>query len=106
MSFALFLLLLLVVTGVVWALGRQSHRVRRSPGIELARRLLEHAAAAGWRVALVGASPAVMEQLQERLALSRGSAMRARGPNGKRCTQYRHQMPRAKPTRNLRPSSV
>jgi N-acetylglucosaminyldiphosphoundecaprenol N-acetyl-beta-D-mannosaminyltransferase len=55
--------------GVVWALGRQSHRVRRSPGIELARRLLEHAAAAGWRVALVGASPAVMEQLQERLAL-------------------------------------
>jgi N-acetylglucosaminyldiphosphoundecaprenol N-acetyl-beta-D-mannosaminyltransferase len=36
--------------GVVWALGRQSHRVRRSPGIELARRLLEHAAAHGWRV--------------------------------------------------------
>lgn len=55
--------------GVVWALGRQSHRVRRSPGIELARRLLEHAATHGWRVALVGASPAVMEQLQERLAL-------------------------------------
>ncbi|MBW4532066.1 MAG: WecB/TagA/CpsF family glycosyltransferase [Aphanothece saxicola GSE-SYN-MK-01-06B] len=54
--------------GVVWALGRQSYRVRRSPGIELARRLLEHAAAVGWRVALVGASPAVMDQLRERLA--------------------------------------
>lgn len=54
--------------GVVWALGLQSHRVRRSPGIELARRLLEHGAAVGWRVALVGASPAVMEQLRERLA--------------------------------------
>lgn len=54
--------------GVVWALGLQSYRVRRSPGIELARRLLEQAAASGWRVALVGASPAVMEQLRERLA--------------------------------------
>lgn len=54
--------------GVVWALGLQSHRVRRSPGIELARRLLEHAATVGWRVALVGASPAVMDQLRERLA--------------------------------------
>jgi len=53
--------------GVVWALRRQGLRVRRSPGIELARRLLEHAAAHGWRVALVGASPAVMEALQERL---------------------------------------
>jgi N-acetylglucosaminyldiphosphoundecaprenol N-acetyl-beta-D-mannosaminyltransferase len=54
--------------GVVWALGRQSHRVRRSPGIELAHHLLEHAAASGWKVALVGASPAVMERLRERLA--------------------------------------
>ena len=54
--------------GVVWALGLQSLRVRRSPGIELARRLLAHAAATGWRVGLVGASPAVMEQLRERLA--------------------------------------
>jgi N-acetylglucosaminyldiphosphoundecaprenol N-acetyl-beta-D-mannosaminyltransferase len=53
--------------GVVWALGRQGHRVRRSPGIELARRLLEHGAAHHWRVALVGASPAVMEELQRRL---------------------------------------
>jgi N-acetylglucosaminyldiphosphoundecaprenol N-acetyl-beta-D-mannosaminyltransferase len=53
--------------GVVWALGRQSLRVRRSPGIELARRLLEHAADAGWRVALVGASPAVMDRLRDRL---------------------------------------
>jgi N-acetylglucosaminyldiphosphoundecaprenol N-acetyl-beta-D-mannosaminyltransferase len=49
--------------GVVWALGRQGLRVRRAPGIELAHRLLEHAAAVGWRVALVGASPAVMAQL-------------------------------------------
>lgn len=53
--------------GVVWALGRQGYRVRRSPGIELARFLLEHAAAQGWRVALVGGSPAVMEQLRQRL---------------------------------------
>jgi N-acetylglucosaminyldiphosphoundecaprenol N-acetyl-beta-D-mannosaminyltransferase len=54
--------------GVVWALGRQGHRVRRSPGIELAHRLLEHAALQGWRVALVGASPAVMASLCQRLA--------------------------------------
>jgi len=54
--------------GVVWALGRQGLRVRRSPGIELAWALLEQAAARGWRVALVGASPAVMEALQRRLS--------------------------------------
>jgi N-acetylglucosaminyldiphosphoundecaprenol N-acetyl-beta-D-mannosaminyltransferase len=54
--------------GVVWALGRQGQRVRRAPGIELARRLLEHAASHGWRVALVGGSPAVMASLQRRLA--------------------------------------
>jgi len=53
--------------GVVWALGRQGFRVRRAPGIELARRLLEHAASHGWRVALVGASPAVMDTLVGRL---------------------------------------
>jgi N-acetylglucosaminyldiphosphoundecaprenol N-acetyl-beta-D-mannosaminyltransferase len=53
--------------GVVWALGRQGLRVRRSPGIELARRLLQHGAASGWRVALVGASPAVMAALVDRL---------------------------------------
>ncbi len=53
--------------GVVWAVGRQGYRVKRTPGIELAYRLLEHAAAAGWRVALVGASPAVMQALRERL---------------------------------------
>ncbi len=53
--------------GVVWALGRQGYRVRRSPGIELADRLLTHAAAVGWRVALVGGSPAVMATLRERL---------------------------------------
>lgn len=50
--------------GVVWALSRQGVRLRRQPGIELAWALLEHAAAAGWRVALVGAAPAVMDQLQ------------------------------------------
>jgi len=58
--------------GVVWALGRQGRRVRRSPGIELAWSLLETAAQRGWRVALVGASPAVMDtmvvRLRERLA--------------------------------------
>ncbi|MCP9888566.1 WecB/TagA/CpsF family glycosyltransferase [Cyanobium sp. ATX 6A2] len=53
--------------GVVWALGRRGLRLRRSPGIELARCLLEHGAAQRWRVALVGASPAVMERLQSRL---------------------------------------
>jgi len=54
--------------GVVWALGRQGQRVRRSPGIELAWRLLEHAAQVRWRVALVGASPEVMAALRQRLA--------------------------------------
>jgi N-acetylglucosaminyldiphosphoundecaprenol N-acetyl-beta-D-mannosaminyltransferase len=53
--------------GVVWALGRQGLRVRRAPGIELARHLLDHAATQGWRVALVGASPPVLEQLCQRL---------------------------------------
>ena len=54
--------------GVVWALARQGYRVRRSPGIELAWNLLEQAAASGGRVALVGASPQVMETLRQRLA--------------------------------------
>jgi N-acetylglucosaminyldiphosphoundecaprenol N-acetyl-beta-D-mannosaminyltransferase len=54
--------------GVVWALGRQGIRVRRAPGIELARQLMEHGAAAGWRVALVGATPEVLERLCSRLA--------------------------------------
>jgi len=53
--------------GVVWALGRQGVRVRRQPGIELAWALLEQAATQGWRVALVGAAPAVMEHLQAQL---------------------------------------
>ena len=53
--------------GVVWALGRQGYRIRRSPGIELAWALLQQAAERGWRVALVGASPAVMETLQATL---------------------------------------
>lgn len=54
--------------GVVWALRRQGVRLRRQPGIELAWALLEHAAAHGCRVALVGAAPEVMEQLRSRLA--------------------------------------
>ena len=54
--------------GVVWALGRQGVKVRRSPGIELAWSLLTYAAAHGWRVALVGASPDVMERLLDRLS--------------------------------------
>jgi len=54
--------------GVVWALGRQGFRVRRSPGIELARQLLEYGARHRWRVALVGASPEVMAALRQRLA--------------------------------------
>ena len=53
--------------GVVWALARQGIRVARSPGIELAWALLAHAAAHGWSVALVGASPAVMAALCQRL---------------------------------------
>ena len=53
--------------GVVWALARQGHRIPRSPGIELAWDLLQQAAQRGWRVALVGASPAVMDTLQARL---------------------------------------
>lgn len=53
--------------GVVWALGRQGVRVRRSPGIELAADLLAHAERVGWRVALVGASPPVMKALLPRL---------------------------------------
>ena len=54
--------------GVVWALARQGHRVRRTPGIELARALLAQGAREGWRVALVGASPAVMSRLCDRLS--------------------------------------
>ena len=54
--------------GVVWALARQGVKVKRSPGIELAWSLLNYAEAHGWRVALVGASPEVMERLSDRLA--------------------------------------
>jgi len=53
--------------GVVWALARQGHRLRRSPGIELAWTLLEQAAQRRWRVALVGASPQTMTRLRELL---------------------------------------
>lgn len=56
--------------GVVWALGLQGLRVRRTPGIELAHALLEHAARVGWRVALVGASPQVMGLLRQQLQAS------------------------------------
>lgn len=55
--------------GVVWALARQGVRVRRSPGIELARDLLRYAECHGWTVALVGAAPEVMDQLRSRLAI-------------------------------------
>ena len=56
--------------GVVWALGRQGVRVRRSPGIELAWSLLRYAEAHNWSVALVGGSPEVMERLKTKLAHS------------------------------------
>jgi len=56
--------------GVVWALGRQGIRVRRSPGIELAWSLLSYAEAHDWTVALVGGSPEVMERLKTTLAQS------------------------------------
>ena len=49
---------------MVWALARQGFRLRRSPGIELAYNLLRQACQRGWRVALVGASPEVMEDLR------------------------------------------
>lgn len=55
--------------GVVWALSRQGVRVRRSPGIELAHGLLRYAEGHGWKVALIGAAPEVMERLQQRLAM-------------------------------------
>jgi N-acetylglucosaminyldiphosphoundecaprenol N-acetyl-beta-D-mannosaminyltransferase len=50
--------------GVVWALARQRIRVVKTAGIELAWTLLNYAAAHQWRVALVGASPEVMEALR------------------------------------------
>ena len=53
--------------GVVWALARQRIKVLRSPGIELAWSLLGYAAVHHWRVALVGASPDVMETLRQQL---------------------------------------
>ena len=53
--------------GVVWALARQGVRVIRSPGIELAWNLLSYAASHRWRVALIGAAPAVMETLRQTL---------------------------------------
>ena len=53
--------------GVVWALSRQGIRVVKTAGIELAWSLLDYAAAHGWGVALVGASPEVMTILRTEL---------------------------------------
>ena len=53
--------------GVVWALSRQRVSVVKTAGIELAWTLLGYAAAHGWRVALVGAAPAVMDILRQSL---------------------------------------
>lgn len=53
--------------GVVWALSRQRVSVVKTAGIELAWTLLGYAAAHGWRVALVGAAPAVMDSLRQSL---------------------------------------
>ena len=53
--------------GVVWALARQRVSVVKTAGIELAWTLLEYAAAHRWRVALVGATPEVMETLRAEL---------------------------------------
>lgn len=51
--------------GVVWALRRQGVVVTRSPGIELAGSLLAYAEAHDWKVALVGATPQVMDRLRQ-----------------------------------------
>ncbi len=53
--------------GVVWALSRQGVKVVKTAGIELAWTLLGYAAAHRWRVALVGAEPAVMDTLRREL---------------------------------------
>ena len=53
--------------GVVWALSRQRVSVVKTAGIDLAWTLLGYAAAHGWRVALVGAAPAVMDRLRRSL---------------------------------------
>lgn len=42
--------------GVVWALRRRGHAIKRLPGIEFSETLLERAAEAGYPVAIVGAS--------------------------------------------------
>ena len=52
---------------MVWALSRQRVRVIKTAGIELAWTLLGYAAAHGWTVALIGASPEAMARLRERL---------------------------------------
>jgi N-acetylglucosaminyldiphosphoundecaprenol N-acetyl-beta-D-mannosaminyltransferase len=53
--------------GVVWALSRQGVKVIKTAGIELAWVLLRYAAAHGWKVALIGAAPAVMDSLRSTL---------------------------------------
>lgn len=50
--------------GVVWALRIQKVSTHRTPGIELAERLLDYAAAHGWSVAAIGALPEVAEAVQ------------------------------------------
>jgi N-acetylglucosaminyldiphosphoundecaprenol N-acetyl-beta-D-mannosaminyltransferase len=52
--------------GVVWALRLQKVLSQRTPGIELAEKLIEAAAFQGWSVAVIGARPDVAETLQHK----------------------------------------
>jgi N-acetylglucosaminyldiphosphoundecaprenol N-acetyl-beta-D-mannosaminyltransferase len=50
--------------GVVWALKKRLHiNTTRTPGIELSEALIDYAAHHGFRVALLGASPQVLEDV-------------------------------------------
>lgn len=53
--------------GVVWALRRLGKRIQRVPGIEFSERLLQWAAEQTIPVALVGASPEVLQTASEAL---------------------------------------
>nr|AUG32490.1 Glycosyl transferase WecB/TagA/CpsF [Paulinella longichromatophora] len=53
--------------GIVWALSRQGIQVIRTPGIDLAYRLLQHAEIHGWKTALIGSRPEVIQILVRRL---------------------------------------
>ncbi|MGE0201642.1 MAG: WecB/TagA/CpsF family glycosyltransferase [Candidatus Melainabacteria bacterium] len=46
--------------GLVWALRRQGATVQRLPGIEFSEALLAESARQGWKVAIIGAQPAVL----------------------------------------------